>query len=103
MPLQIVFGVAFHSPATIEVAPICARKVSGVIDDDRPLTFEKLINIKVSLDINGIAQKACECRTGKIFNTMLRKMPDNIAVGSSRLGVHLKHQFDLFRFFGICH
>ena len=55
MPLQIVFGVAFHSPATIEVAPICARKVSGVIDDDRPLTFEKLINIKVSLDINGIA------------------------------------------------
>ena len=49
MPLQIVFGVAFHSPTTIEVAPVCARKVSGVIDNDRPLTFEKLINIKVSL------------------------------------------------------
>ena len=84
MPLQIVFGVAFHSPATIEVAPICARKVSGVIDDDRPLTFEKLINIKVSLDINGIAQKACECRTGKILNTMLRKMPNNIAIDKKR-------------------
>ena len=55
MPLQIVFGVAFHSPATIEVAPVHSSKVGGVIDNDRPLTFEKLINIKVSLGINVIA------------------------------------------------
>ena len=84
MPLQIVFGVAFHSPATIEVAPVHPSKVSGVIDNDRPLAFEKLINIKVSLDINGIAQNACECRTGKILNTMLRKMPNNIAIDKKR-------------------
>ena len=65
MPLQIVFGVAFHSPATIEVAPICARKVSGVIDNDRPLTFEKLINIKVSLDIKWDCTKGLRVPDGK--------------------------------------
>lgn len=44
MPLQIVFGVAFHSPTAIEVAPVHSSKVSGVIDYNRTLTFEKLIN-----------------------------------------------------------
>ena len=48
--------------------------------------------------------KAHYHRQGTVSYThLLRKMPDNIAVGSSRLGVHLKHQFDLFRFFWICH
>lgn len=55
MPLQVVFGIAFHSPATIEVASICARKVSGIIDDDCTLTLKKLINIKVCPDIDRIA------------------------------------------------
>ena len=55
MPLQIVFAVAFHSPTAIEVAPVHSIKVSGVIDNNRTLTFEKLINIKVCFDINGIA------------------------------------------------
>ncbi|MGO5550202.1 hypothetical protein ACTQW9_13130 [Lachnospiraceae bacterium LCP19S3_B12] len=54
MPLQIVFGAALHSPATVEVAPVCARKVGSVIHNDRSLAFEKYINIKVSFETNGI-------------------------------------------------
>ena len=54
MLLQIVFGAALHSPATVEVAPVCACKVGSVIHSDRSLAFEKYINIKVSFETNGI-------------------------------------------------
>ncbi len=55
MPLQVVFGIAFHSPAAIEVAPVHTRKVGGVIDERRTLAFEKLINVQVCLDIDVIS------------------------------------------------
>ena len=48
---QIVFLAGLYIPSLIQIAPVHSRKVSGVIDNDRPLTFEKLVHIKVCLHI----------------------------------------------------
>lgn len=39
----------------IQIAAVHARKIGGVINNDCPLTFEKLVHIKVCLHIDGIA------------------------------------------------
>ena len=39
----------------IQIAPVHAGEISGVIDDDRTLTFEKLVHLKVCLHIDRVA------------------------------------------------
>ncbi|CAG9712780.1 hypothetical protein CNEO2_1480001 [Clostridium neonatale] len=39
----------------IQITPVHAGEVGGVIDDDRTLTFEKFVYIKVCLHINRVA------------------------------------------------
>ena len=39
----------------IQIAPVHAREVGGVIDNDRPLTFEKLVHLKVCQHIDRVA------------------------------------------------
>ena len=42
-------------PPLIQIAAVHTRKIGDVIDQDCPLTFEKLVHIKVCLHIDGIA------------------------------------------------
>ena len=44
-----------HIPALIEITPVHAREVGGVIDKHRPLALEKLVHIQVRLHIDGVA------------------------------------------------
>ena len=52
---QVVLFAGLHIPPLIQIAAIHAGKIGSVIDNDRPLTFEKLVHIKVCLHIDGIA------------------------------------------------
>ena len=54
----------FHIPALIEIAPVHTCEIGSVIDNDRPLAFEKFIHIKVCLHIDGVAEDMSQCRTG---------------------------------------
>ncbi len=49
------FFAGLHIPALIEITPVHAREVGGVIDKHRPLALEKLVHIQVRLHIDGIA------------------------------------------------
>ena len=52
---QVVFLAVLYVPPLIQIAPVHARKICGVIDDDRTLILEELIYIKVCLNVNRIA------------------------------------------------
>ena len=52
---QVVFLAGLYIPSLIQIAPVHSCKVGGVIDNDRSLTFEKLVHIQVRLHIDGIA------------------------------------------------
>ena len=52
---QVVFLAGLHITTLIQITPVHARKVGGVIDKHRTLAFEKLVHVKVCLHIDGIA------------------------------------------------
>ena len=52
---QVVLFAGLHIPPLIQIAAVHACKIGGVIDNDCPLTFEKLVHIKVCLHIDRIA------------------------------------------------
>lgn len=47
--------VRLHVTALIEIAPVHAREVGGIINKHRPLVLEKLVHIQVRLHIDGVA------------------------------------------------
>lgn len=56
LPFQVVELVGLYVPPLIQIAAVCAREIGGVIDNDRTMTFEKLIYVKVCLRVNRVAQ-----------------------------------------------
>ena len=52
---QVVFLAGLYITALIQIAPVHACEVGGVIDKHRPLAFEKFVHIKVCLHIDGVA------------------------------------------------
>ena len=52
---EILRLVRLYVPPLVQIAPVHARKVGGVIDNDCPLAFEKLVHVEVCLHIDGIA------------------------------------------------
>ena len=52
---QVVLFAGLHISPLIQIAAVHASKIGSVIDNDRPLTFEKLVHIKVCLHIDRIA------------------------------------------------
>lgn len=62
LPLQVLVLVLRVALALIVIAAVCPRKVGGVIVNIRPLALEKLVYIKVSHDINRIAENDAQGR-----------------------------------------
>ena len=52
---QVVLFAGLHISPLIQIAAVHACKIGSVIDNDCPLTFEKLVHIKVCLHIDRIA------------------------------------------------
>ena len=52
---QVIFLASLYVPPLIQIAPVCACEVGSVIDNNCPLTFEKLIYVRVCLYINRVA------------------------------------------------
>jgi len=52
---QVVLFAGLHIPPLIQIAAVHACKIGSVIDNNRPLTFEKFVHIKVCLHIDRIA------------------------------------------------
>ena len=52
---QVVLFAGLHIPPLIQIAAVHTHKIGSVIDNDCPLTFEKLVHIKVCLHIDRIA------------------------------------------------
>ena len=52
---QVVLFAGLHISPLIQIAAVHAGKIGSVIDNDCPLTFEKLVHIKVCLHIDRIA------------------------------------------------
>ena len=60
--LSLVLGVPFTA---IVVAAVGSCEVGGIVVNLRSLAFEKLVNIQVSHDIDGIAEDGTDCPSGE--------------------------------------
>ena len=85
-----------HIPALVEITAVCPREVRRLVNNYRPLAFEKFVHFQIGLGVNGVAEHLGDKATGQFLvvnqDALVREVPGDVPERGGGLGVHFKHQ-----------